>query len=799
MRKISFLLLTTAAFLTADIIPDRYIVELTTEPVAEHIAPSIAKATSSLRSAAAVSHRARIEGEQQTLREQMAARNVVVLDTVNTVANAIFVQTADPSQLASLPGVKRVIPVRRVHMLLDRVVSIHRVRGVWNQIGSERAGAGVKIAIIDSGIDSGHPGFQDSSMTAPASFPRVSSDADLAYTNGKVIVARSYVSLLPNRDADTSARDRVGHGTALAMAAAGVRNAGPLATITGIAPKAWLGNYKVFGSPGSNDASTDDAIIKAIDDAVVDGMDVINLSLGSDIASRLEFDPEVAAIERATRAGVIVVAAAGNNGPDLNTMSSPATAPSAIAVGATTNERTFAASVTAAGLAPSLAIPGDGPPVTNELTGQVADIAGIDGSGLACSPFPEGAAAGRIALILRGTCTFETKLLNAQRAGAIAAIVYAAEDSPSPIHMSVGTASLPAEMISWQDGVALRSAVAADSSRVVTARFTLAAVPITANLLTNFSASGPNVDLSIKPDLLAVGGDMYVATQRFDRDGDMYDPAGYRVVNGTSFSAPVVAGAAALLKAARPGLTGEQYRSLLVNSAATLLAADGQFVRTQRGGAGLLDVTAALVSNTAVVPSTLSFGAGGADATVSRTLQVSNVGTIADSFTITADSKGCSAAPLLPANTLQLQPGATTDLTVAWTPVGLAAGTCEGAITITSASTGSQSRVPWWYAVTSGQPAKITVLSRIESGRRGSLQSEAVLLRITDSAGVPVTSIQPEVRTLAGDASVAAIRSLDDEVPGLFAIDLRLGPATGENTLEITAADSSIRVSITAR
>jgi subtilisin family serine protease len=105
------------------------------------------------------------------------------------------------------------------------------------------------------------------------------------------------------------------------MITAGVRTAGPLATVSGVAPDAWLGNYKVFGSPGVNDSSTDDAVLKAIDDAVADGMDIINLSLGEDLASRIEFDPIVAAVERATRAGVIAVAAAGNNGGDLNTLS----------------------------------------------------------------------------------------------------------------------------------------------------------------------------------------------------------------------------------------------------------------------------------------------------------------------------------------------------------------------------------------------------------------------------------------------------------------------------------------------
>ena len=113
------------------------------------------------------------------------------------------------------------------------------------------------------------------------------------------------------------------------MAAAGVSNAGPLATISGVAPKAWLGSYKVFGSPGVNDGATESAILKALDDAVADGMDVINISLGSNLTPLPANDPEVAAIERASALGVIVVVASGNNGPDPATVCSPASAPSA--------------------------------------------------------------------------------------------------------------------------------------------------------------------------------------------------------------------------------------------------------------------------------------------------------------------------------------------------------------------------------------------------------------------------------------------------------------------------------------
>ena len=128
-----------------------------------------------------------------------------------------------------------------------------------------------------------------------------------------------------------------------------------------MAPKAWLGSYKIFGTPNVNDSSTDAALLKAIDDAVADGMDVINLSLGSFEAPRIADDVEVQALERASAMGVIVAVVAGNDGPDPDTIDSPGTSPSAITVGgAVTTTRTFAATATVAGGAPVVAIPGSG-------------------------------------------------------------------------------------------------------------------------------------------------------------------------------------------------------------------------------------------------------------------------------------------------------------------------------------------------------------------------------------------------------------------------------------------------------
>ena len=773
------------------VVPGHYIVEFSTEPVAEHMARRGALARTSMRSAEAVSQRSLVRAEQAGARQKLPP-DTTVLGTVDTVDNALIVQSSNPSQLASLPGVKRVIPVREIHMLLDRAVIVDKVVDAWNLAGGDRAGAGVKIAIIDSGVDSSHPGFQDSSLPIPDGFPKVNSATDTTYTNNKVIVARSYVNLLPSRDPDQSARDRVGHGTALAMVAAGVRSTGPLATISGVAPKAYIGSYKVFGTPGFNDSSSDAAILKALDDAVTDGMDIINLSLGADLAPRFADDPEVQAVERASKAGVIVVAAAGNSGPDPNTMSSPATAPSAIAVGASHNDRTFAASVQATGLSPIAGVLGDGPVPASPVSAPLADVAGLDGNGLACSSLPAGKLSGQIALILRGTCTFEAKLDNAQAAGAVGAVVYAAATSPDAISMAVGAATLPAQMVSNSDGVTLKQAVAAQPGLTTTLNFSLTAVPVNPSRLTTFTGAGPNVDASVKPDLVAVGQDMYVATQKFDPNGDMYDPSGFIAVDGTSFASPMVAGAAALLKSARPGLTVDQYRSLLINNADSIGAADGSAAGVQQAGGGSLDAAAALRSTATAYPTSLAFGTDNT-ATISRSLTISNSGTVSDLFTIAVVPSQNDSAPTVDNNTISLDPGASANIALQWNPSGLGAGGHEGYITLSSASTGLVSRVPYWLGVPSGTPVRITILDSITSARRASLQQDAILFRMTDSAGLPVTGVAPQVAVTGG--LVQDIVSHDMGVPGVYGIDVRL--AAGTNTFVVTAGSATATIQIT--
>jgi subtilisin family serine protease len=784
--------------LGAATIPGRYIVELSTEPVAARVA-SMGKR--GLLSQTAVAHRAAIRAEHNRARTAFGAHKATVLESMDTVVNALVVQVPDSeaAALASVPGVKSVRQERVFHLVLDHALPLHKVPDAWNMVGYDNAGAGMKIAFIDTGIDVGHPGFQDASLTIPDGYPKVNAATDTVYTNNKVIVARSYASLWPNRDPDRSARDRVGHGTATAMAAGGVPNAGPLATISGVAPKAWLGSYKVFGSPGVNDGASESGILKALDDAVADGMDVINISLGSDLAPLPGNDPEVTAVEQAAALGVIVVVASGNNGPDPATVGSPASAPSVIAVGASDNDRIFAATADLSNGASYVALPGSGAAATSgPVTAPIGDVASLDGDGMACGALPSNSLQGRIALILRGVCTFEQKIVAVQNAGAVAALVYTDASRPNPIAMSTGSAAIPAEMVSYSDGVAVKASLT--SSATATLDFAQHAMSTSADALAGFSSKGPNLDGAIKPDMVAVGSNIYTATQKFDSTGELYDASGYAVFDGTSFSAPIVAGAAALVKAARPGLTAAQYRSLLIDNAARISSAPGAAATVQQAGGGLLDVSAALRATAAMTPASVSFGAGNGTGSIARSLTIANVGTATETFQLSAVPSAGGPAPSLSVPSLTLDPGASAQVALTFPADALGAGQYEGFLSVTGANSGVESRVPYWYAVPSGVPAYITILDSFTGNLTpGAMVADAVTFHVVDTTGIVMLNVLPAAESVSGGGTVVGLVSRNFTSPGAFSLSVRLSRAPGTNLFRVTAGDVSVDIPLVSQ
>jgi subtilisin family serine protease len=765
-------------------------VELTGESAAQSIARTVAPSQrrAALMGDAGRQARARVRQEQAVVTIRLARRGARIVGSVNTVANALFVEmpAARVARLRSVRGVLRVLPERTYQLALDHALPLHKVPQAWSLGGAYPQGAGVKIGMIDTGIQITHPGFNDTGFQAPPGFPLVNAASDTVFTNQKVIVARSYVSQCLSADPDDSAQDDVGHGTGTAMAAAGVENKGPLATITGVAPLAYLGNYKVFGSPGVNDSTNSCAIESAIEDALNDGMDVINLSLGSVPAPPIGDDDEVQVIDTAVSMGLIAVIAAGNNGPDPNTIGSPGTAPDAITMGAMNNDRTFASPFTVGNHGPYAAIPAYESLPANPITAPLVDISlKLDSTGLACTPLPANSLKGSLALILRGTCTFQVKLNYAQQAGAVAALVYTYASSPDAITMAVGDATLPAEMVSNPDGLTIKQL--AGSPVQATMPFSQAPFTIDPDNIAPFSSLGPSVDLSIKPDLLAVGENFYTAAESTDPAGELYNAQGYVVSQGTSYSTPLMAGAAAVLKAARPGFTPLEYKSLLVNAAAA--AFPGQQQSVQDAGAGFLDLNAAMLATLAASPTSLSFGVGPGTNKLSATVRLSNLGYSRDTFQISVSPVGGAPAPVPSTSSVQLASDTYFDVPFAFTPSGLGPGEYEGFITIQGTGSATVARIPYWYGVASSTPAHITILSTPGAPpAAGTVVSDAIWFRVTDASGIIVAGVTPTVTVSSGGGSVVSVDSLNSYYPGVWAVTARMGPASGASNVFVISA-----------
>ena len=259
------------------------------------------------------------------------------------VANgmAIVVPRAQLGRLTTLPGVETVYPSASYRPQLDRSPQQIGAPSLWGP-GLTTAGQGMKIAIIDEGIDQTHPLFSPAGYTMPAGYPK----GQTAYTTAKVIVARAFPPASPSWKHASKPFDpeMSSHGTHVAGIAAG--NANTLAAgtrISGVAPRAYLGNYKALTIPTDADVGLDGnspELVAAIEAAVADGMDVINMSLGEP-----EIEPSrdivVKALEAAARAGVVAVVSAGNDFEEFGrgSVGSPAATPSAITVGAVTTSR----------------------------------------------------------------------------------------------------------------------------------------------------------------------------------------------------------------------------------------------------------------------------------------------------------------------------------------------------------------------------------------------------------------------------------------------------------------------------
>jgi subtilisin family serine protease len=770
----------------AQIIPGSYVVELSGPPMG-----MLARQRSV--AAEAVNRRSAIHLEQSRIQGLIEKQKGRVLSHLDNVMNGLIVDIPEENAAAlkSIPGVKRVFPAAKVYPSLDHALPLHSVPQAWSQIGGmSKAGLGVKIGVLDTGITPGHPAFQDSTLTPPAGYPIFSSTANKAVVNNKIIVARDYSTLYQLKVPD-SAVDGSGHGTEVADCAAGVPVKGPFTSITGVAPKAFLGIYKVYPLDGSVGGST--AIFaQAFDDALGDGMDVINLSSGLSVSLFASLQNYV--IDQIVQLGVVVVVAGGNTGPFPDTINDPANDASAISVGASQSDREFGGTVVAAGLAPINA--SSGIPYANPnppITALLADMSAVDAKNLGCSPLPPNSLTGRIVVTQSNSCLFETVLNNTAAAGGVAVIFYTGTRNAARFQFDPLSATLPAVYVSNADGVALEGSIAAGAT-MATVTFEGVALPNSPNSLASFSSRGPTEFSGLKPDLSATGTFLYMATETADPKGELYNSTGFIQAQGTSFASPIVAGAAAVLKGARPGLTVDQYRSLLINSATPLVLADGTLERLQHSGSGVLNLAAAVRSSISVFPTSLSFGIGGSTIDGFDFITITNVGTVKETFTITAVPYDYADAPTFSddgSNVFGTDPGSTT-LTVTlgpkqskvldmlWVTRPLVPGEYQGVVTITGGTTGSTALMPYWYGVPTGSPNYLSTLSLPTQANVGT--RIGVYFKVTDIIGTAILSgLKVTSSVLAGGGSITGPFVSTSYVNYLYLV-ATLGNNPGTNT-----------------
>ena len=327
------------------------VVTLPQPPLAQAITRdrALAKATLTrhrldLRAPASVSYLRTLAAAQRSLQARIKAvipsssvrwHYGVVLDGM-----AVVVPRSELARLSAIPGAK-VWPSLTYHSLLDRSPKLISAPTVWGPTLAT-AGQGVKIAILDDGLDQTHVFFDPTNFAYPPGFPK----GNQAFTTPKVIVAKTFSPATNHWKYANTPFDPMNsdHATNVAGIAAGDYDTvatipGGRPHVSGIAPKAYLGNYKVLTVPTSQfglDGNSPE-IAKGIEEAVKDGMDVINLSLGEP-----EIEPSrdivVAAIDNAASAGVVSVIAAGNEFEDAGkgSVGSPGSAPAAITVAAST-------------------------------------------------------------------------------------------------------------------------------------------------------------------------------------------------------------------------------------------------------------------------------------------------------------------------------------------------------------------------------------------------------------------------------------------------------------------------------
>lgn len=667
--------------------------------------------------------KAALKAERDAFRKA-AKQNGIALEEAfefDTLINGLSVRVnpADLPALKRLPGLKAVWPnvtiarpeAAAVAAEPDLYTAINMTGASVAQSELGYTGQGIKVAVMDTGVDYDHPDLGGGFGPGYKVFTGWDFVGD-AFNADTTSPLYNPVTV-PDNDPD----DCGGHGSHVA----GIIGAN--GTVKGVAPDVTFGAYRVFGCEGS---TTADIMVAAMERAYADGMQILNMSIGSSF--QWPQYPTAQAASRLVNKGMVVVASIGNSGANgLYAAGAPGTGEKVIGVASFENSHVYLkqftitpdgthvgyVNATAAPLAPL-----DG---TFDLARTGTQTTANDG----CTPLPAGSLAGKMALIRRGTCGFYDKALNAQNAGAAGVVLY--NNQPGSVNPTVAGAvpiTIPVVMISQTQGNLIDSRLAAGPVSM-TWTDTQGSYPNSlGGTIASTSSYGLAPDLSLKPDIAAPGANIY-STYPLEKGG-------YATLSGTSMASPHVAGSVALLLQANPKLNAQSVRSILQNTAEPKNwwgnPALGYLDMVHRQGAGMVQIDKAILATAKVEPGKLSLGESEGGPAV-RTLTIENKGAEAvtydlqhvpalstgpNEFTVGAQTGFASVAFSAPSVTVPAGGSATVTVTITANATLAQRAIYGGYIVFAPQGGGQKLRVP--YAGMKGDYQSVPILTPTQYG-----------------------------------------------------------------------------------
>jgi minor extracellular serine protease Vpr len=555
-----------------------------------------------------------VRSAQQALdREARANGAVEVVTTYGSLWNGVSVRgpEAEVRRVAQAAGATAIFPVAVVDAPeplaaerpeLETALPMTGADIVHSELGY--TGEGIRVAVMDTGIDYDHPDFGGTGTDGATSFPTARVVTGYDFVGDSFNADSSSPSYDPVPRPDTDPDDCQGHGTHVA----GI--VGASGDVTGVAPDVTFGAYRVFGCDGS---TTSDIMLAAMERALADDMDVLNMSIGSAFMNWPTYPTAVGA-DALVDAGMVVVASIGNSGANgAWSAGAPGVGEKVIGTASFDNTHYRAAKVVLGEREVPYAVgtPAPAPPTSGSVTLTTMGAPGSAEARACVRPIPVDLT-GKAVLIERGAtpadcdAAFYAKALAAQNAGAAAVVLY--NNVPGPFNPSVAGAepiTIPVIAIGMEDGQAVASQILGSGDVQLTwTDETMVAPSPTGGLISSFSSYGLAADLSLKPDIGAPGGQIY-STYPLEKGA-------YATLGGTSMASPHVAGAVALLLEARPDTPASAVRDILQNHADPAVwsgnPGSGYPEPVHRQGAGMLDIDDAILATTGVTPGKLSLG-----------------------------------------------------------------------------------------------------------------------------------------------------------------------------------------------